>query len=161
MNRMHNDLWQSFDSSFGGLGNFGRSQDPLRNLFRIVEEDGKRKVRVQFDAENVKPEDIEVKAVGNDLEIRAKSEDKGDYHSIYQEYTRRFTLPQGVKPDEMTCKFENGVVTLEAPYTPPAIEAETINSKQIPIKLEPGSQQQQEQQSKEIPIKREAENQRS
>ncbi|XP_055337160.1 major egg antigen-like [Paramacrobiotus metropolitanus] len=139
MDRMQSDIARSFSEFFPN----GVQSQQRSSMFRLVEEDGKKKVRVQFDATGIKPEDIEVKTSGNELEIRARQEEKGEYHSIYQEYSRRLTLPEGVKAEELSCKFDDGLVTLEAPYTPPAIEAKPEEgqtalegAKEIPIKHE-------------------------
>lgn len=144
---MQTDLWRSFGQDFPSMG-ITRSQDPTRNLYKIVEEDGKRKVRVEFDVENIKPENIEVKTMGNHVEIRAKLEEKSNYHTLYQEYSRRIGLPDGVNPQEMTCKFEDGVVTLEAPYSPPAVESGE-NSKKIEVQHDEAAKSS----PPEIPIK--------
>lgn len=131
MDRMHNDLWHS--SSL--LENPQGSQRGKMNqdLFHIVEENGKKKMRIVFEAERCKPEDIEIKAKGNHLEIKARTEEKGEHFQSIQEYSQYVTLPEGVKAEELTCQFEGGMVTLEAPYTPPAIEA----PKDIPVQKEP------------------------
>jgi HSP20 family molecular chaperone IbpA len=150
MARMQNEMWRNLESSFPmsrNLDDFGGGQ----NFTRIVGENGKQKLQVQFQAENCKPEDIEVKTKGNMLEIRAKQEDSGKDYSSYHEYTQLLTLPDGVKAEELTCKFEDGVVTLEAPYTKPALEAGG-ESKEVQVE-----HQKSEPVRKEIPIKREQE----
>jgi len=144
MARMQNELWRNVD----GFPREPECFNAGQNYFKIVEEDGKQKMRVQFQAENCKPEDIEVRTKGNLLEIRAKQEESGQDYSSYHEYTQSITLPVGVKAEELTCQFESGVVTLEAPYVKPAVEA---NAKEVPVQ-----HQQPEPVRKEIPIKHEA-----
>jgi len=143
MSRMQNEMWRNFNDSPRVPEYFNAGQ----NVFKIVEEDGKQKMRVQFQAENCKPKDIKIKTKGNLLEIRAKQEESGDNYSSYHEYTQALTLPEGIKSEELTCQFEDGVVTLEAPYTKPTLEAGS-DAKTVSIK-------QAEPVRKEIPIKRE------
>jgi len=148
MARMQNEMWRNMD-----VYSPVRMPDPEyfnagQNLFKIVEEDGKQKMQLQFQAENCKPDDIEVKTKGNLLEVRAKQEETGKDFSSYHEYTQMITLPDGVKADELTCRFEDGLVTLEAPYTNPALE--TGAKKDLPVE-----HQQSEPVRKDIPIKRE------
>jgi len=59
------------------------------------------------------------------------------------------TLPDGVKAEELTCKYEDGVVTLEAPYVKPALEGGESRDVQV-------QHQQAEPLRKEIPIRRES-----
>ena len=153
MNQMQRDMNQVFGRDLVDWPSLtSRDQNPTEGIFRVVEEDGKKKVRVHFDAHDIKPEDIEVKSSGNRLEIHAKTEEKSDYHHLYQEFSRTFTLPEGVKAEELTCNFEDGLLTLEAPYTPPAIEGQ--ETKKIDIKRE-----EREPVRKQIPIKQQDQNQ--
>ncbi|OQV18122.1 hypothetical protein BV898_07709 [Hypsibius exemplaris] len=154
INRMENLMAHMQNEMRRDLNSFlplVRNQDYFdggQNLINIVGENGKQKLQVKFQAENCKPEDIEVKTKGNLLEIRTKQEDNGKDYSSYHEYTQMLTLPEGVNAEELTCKFEDGVVTLEAPYTKPALQAG--ETKDVPVEHQPA-----EPVRKEIPIKRE------
>ncbi|VDP40888.1 unnamed protein product [Soboliphyme baturini] len=51
------------------------------------------------------------------------------------EFSREYTLPDGVKPEEVTCKYlADGRLTIEAPCTAPALPASA--DKDIPVKHE-------------------------
>ncbi|XP_070381746.1 alpha-crystallin A chain-like [Dermacentor albipictus] len=77
-----------------------------------------------------KPEEISVKAVDDCIEVRAKHEEESEDGSSYvkREFTRRFTLPEGVKAETVTCALlSSGVLAIEAPKPePPKKKPRTI-----------------------------------
>ncbi|XP_075528687.1 heat shock protein beta-1-like [Dermacentor variabilis] len=77
-----------------------------------------------------KPEEISVKAVDDCIEVSAKHEEESEDGSSYvkRELTRRFTLPEGVKAETVTCVLlPSGVLTIEAPKPePPRKKPRTI-----------------------------------
>ena len=82
MARMQNDLWRNvepFNRDFNNVEYFGAGQNPIK----IVADNGTQKIQLQFQAENCKPEDIEVKTKGNSVEIRAKQEESGKDYASY------------------------------------------------------------------------------
>jgi len=90
----------------------------------IVEEEGKKKFKLVFDASHFKPNDINVKTNGRRLSISARHETKEKGREEKYEYKREYELPEGVKAEEVTCKYTNdGQLVVEAPYTPPAVES--------------------------------------
>uniref|UniRef100_A0A914D294 SHSP domain-containing protein n=1 Tax=Acrobeloides nanus TaxID=290746 RepID=A0A914D294_9BILA len=85
----------------------------------IVEEDGVKKFKLEFDVRRFKPEDVKIKTNAKDriLQIEAKTADENSKF----EYFRKVSIPEGVQPTELTCKFKgDGVLEFEAPYTEPA-----------------------------------------
>ena len=83
----------------------------------------------------VKPEDVTISVLGDTLSISASHRDeqsRDDEGYSYREITRgsfsrTVTLPAGVKADEATATFENGLLTLHLP------KAEEAKARQIPI----------------------------
>ncbi|MEX2465277.1 MAG: Hsp20/alpha crystallin family protein [Gemmatimonadota bacterium] len=55
---------------------------------------------------------------GEKMEERAEGEDERRYHvweRSYGSFRRSFTLPRTVKADEITARFDNGVLTIDLP----------------------------------------------
>ncbi|XP_075528689.1 heat shock protein beta-1-like [Dermacentor variabilis] len=77
-----------------------------------------------------KPEEISVKAVDDCIEVSAKHEEESEDGSSYvkREFTRRFTLPEGVKAETVTCGLlSSGMLAIEAPKPePPRKKPRTI-----------------------------------
>ena len=89
----------------------------LRNP--IVEEDGVKKFKLEFDVRRFKPEDVKIStdAKKKTLTIEAKYSDENSKF----EYQRTISVPEGVTPADITCTYKSdGVLLLEAPY----VEAE-------------------------------------
>jgi len=85
----------------------------------IVEENGIKKFKLEFDVRRFKPEDVKISTDTKEktLTIEAKYSDE---HSKF-EYQRKISIPEGVTPAELTCTYKSdGVLLLEAPYVEPA-----------------------------------------
>ncbi|XP_064483937.1 alpha-crystallin A chain-like [Ornithodoros turicata] len=91
------------------------------------------KFALNLDVRNFAPEDISVKTTENVIEIHAKHEEKSDDHGyVLREFTRRYTLPEDVDPEAVTCNMSaRGVLTLQAPRKK-AVKEE----KNVPIAVE-------------------------
>ncbi|XP_064485571.1 alpha-crystallin A chain-like [Ornithodoros turicata] len=91
------------------------------------------KFALNLDVRNFAPEDISVKTTENVIEIHAKHEEKSDDHGyVLREFTRRYTLPEDVDPETVTCNMSaSGVLALQAPRKK-AIKEE----KSVPIAVE-------------------------
>ncbi|XP_065281225.1 alpha-crystallin A chain-like [Dermacentor albipictus] len=85
---------------------------------------------VNLDVRGYKREEISIKAVGDRVEVSAKHEEESEDGSNYvkREFTRRFTLPEGVKAETVTCALlSSGVLAIEAPKPePPSKKPKTI-----------------------------------
>lgn len=105
----------------------------------IVEENGTKKFKTFYDVSRFSPEDIHVKSSSKDgkVTITAKREHSQDGVTLKDEFHREFSVPEGVKIQEMTCTYtEEGGMVLEAPYDPPSTETQTKTPKEpksIPI----------------------------
>ena len=85
----------------------------------------------------IKPEEIDIKVVGNSVtikgEIKAEEEiERGDYihrERRYGKFCRAVTLPGEVEPDKAKAEFENGVLTLTMP------KSEESKPKSIKVKV--------------------------
>ncbi|MFH4981330.1 hypothetical protein AB6A40_008039 [Gnathostoma spinigerum] len=149
LERQIRDMEQHFDRSFG----FPRFQPswwedfiPLQEgehptfieSYRIknpiVEENGVKKLKLEFDVRRFRPEEVKVStnAKENLLTVQAKHEDANSKF----EFHRKLTMPRGVIANELKCRFTSGgVLQIEAPVeiTP---EAEPVKDTDIPVKHE-------------------------
>ena len=105
------------------------------------------KFRVNFDVQNFDPNSVQVKLDGNNLQVQAKHEKKGDGHYEYREFVRHVTVPNNVEADQLKCKMDkDGVLRFEAPLK--QIEAKESRERNIPIEMvnrnKPAVEQQKE-----------------
>ncbi|KAK3597943.1 hypothetical protein CHS0354_042288 [Potamilus streckersoni] len=93
-------------------------RDPI-----VTEADGTRRMKVQLDLSQFKPEELNVTVKEGQVTVHAKHEDKSDTSHVYQEFSRSFVIPEGVDADTLSCSLSrDGVLTLtSAPL--PMIEA--------------------------------------
>ncbi|XP_065829628.1 heat shock protein 27-like [Oscarella lobularis] len=103
----------------------------------IVDEgDGTKKLHWSFDVSGFKPEDVSIRTQNGKLEVKAKHEDKSDHHEHVREFTRIVNIPEGAGLEGMASKLnDKGLLTIEAPYTPPAIEQKATETV-IPVQHE-------------------------
>lgn len=87
----------------------------------VTEKDGSRQLKLQLDVRQFKPEEISLKTKDNMLHVHAKHEEKTKNSQVYKEYSRHFSLPEGLKVDNLKSVLSpEGVLTISAPL--PAIE---------------------------------------
>ena len=86
---------------------------------RVSYDEGK--FQVEFDVQDYRPEELSIKTEGDVLVVLAKHETKGDGGSksssyVSKQFEQRFTLPSGVKPEDITSALsKEGVLTVTAP----------------------------------------------
>jgi HSP20 family molecular chaperone IbpA len=139
MNRDLNRLEQNVQGGFPGnqLASLIDRGTILPNI--IVDQNGQRQTQFQFDTRGFKPDDITIKTEnGNKLVVSAKHEDKSEHHHHVREFRRLITIPEGVNFDQMQSRLSpQGVLTIQAPYNPPAIQQS--QDRVLPIKHETGT----------------------
>lgn len=121
--------------------------DPFREMMPIVGEERfafepafevketKDGYLFKADLPGVKQSDIDVSVTGNRIQIsgkrEAEKEEKGDtfytYERNYGSFTRAFTLPEGVKTENISADLRDGVLNVLVPKTPEA------QPKKIPV----------------------------
>jgi len=84
----------------------------------IVENNGIKKFKLEFDVRRFKPEEVNVITKNRELSIEAQKESD----DMKARYNCTVTIPEGVDPKAITCKYVEGKLTIEAPYEPPAGE---------------------------------------
>lgn len=88
--------------------------------------------QVCVDVQHFLPKEIEVKTENNTIIVNAKHEEKEDEHGfISREFTRRYTLPEGYKAEDVVSTLSSdGILTIKAP-SPAAVEGEIEGKKVI------------------------------
>jgi len=96
--------------------------DNLKSPLIRDESDGKT-LRLRFDVQQYKPEEVTVKTVDNRLLVHAKHEEKTPSRTVYREYNQEFMLPRGTNPELISSTLStDGVLTVEAPLPQLAIQ---------------------------------------
>jgi HSP20 family molecular chaperone IbpA len=87
--------------------------------------------RVKFNVQNFKPEEIDLKVVDNILRVHAVHKSFEDGSNVHSEYSRQFTLPEGIDLEAMKSTLgEEGVLEVEIPLAP-----EKPKQRKIQIKM--------------------------
>ena len=101
-------------------------------------------LRLTFEVPGVKPEDLSVTVENGVLTVCGEKHQERDtqengrsrgFERRYGRFERSLTLPQGVDPDQVSARYENGVLTVELPKTAEA------RPRSIPIQAGSGSKQ--------------------
>jgi len=87
---------------------------------------------VRLEIQNFQPDEISVKAVDRYIMVEGKHEERGERLGlISHQFTRRYVLPDGVNPDNITCSLtSNGILTLAAPR-----HIENVPKKEVKITI--------------------------
>jgi hypothetical protein len=141
LSQMERDLSRAFSSlGVSRPGELGFFSPQTESESGGVEgkEPGKYAMNI-FLGNNIGPEDVKVSCKDNIMTIDAKKEYKSEDGNsrVYQEYMRKFTLPQGVDMKEIKSELTpEGYLRIEAPVHRQAIEEQKKQPQAIPIKKE-------------------------
>jgi len=87
--------------------------------------------RVKFNVQNFQPEEIDLKVVDNILRVHAVHKSTADGSNVHREYSRQFTLPEGIDLEAMKSTLsDDGVLEVEVPLAP-----EKPKQRKIQIKM--------------------------
>lgn len=114
------------------LGDHVEESLPKNVGWRLIEDKEKkeRKIHLDLPVKNYKPEEINVSAKDGTLTVKASHQHEKDGEKVFRECVRKFTLPKGVKEEDLNCNLTaEGVLSIEA-KAPEAIED---GEKKIPI----------------------------
>jgi HSP20 family protein len=110
--------------------------EPLRRLFeggeekamiRVEEEVTDNELTIRAELPGIDPDkDVEISVAEGQLNIRAERQekteqkDRGSYRSEfrYGSFARSIPLPQGVKQEDITATYKDGVLEIKAPVPP-------------------------------------------
>lgn len=114
-----------------------RTQAVVQSSGQSEVKNDKDKFEVMLNVSHFKPDEIDVKVVGNFVVIHGKHEEKSDEHGFIQrEFTRRYALPEGTELETVKSSLSaNGVLTITVPKK--AIEP-SPNELIIPITMAKG-----------------------
>lgn len=129
-------MTEDFDRMWNTLG-FGSGQGESgmwSPAIEVAERDGKFMVHAELPG--IKPEDVQVELNENDLVIKGerKYEHKDESGSVrrtersYGSFYRSIPIPEGINPDQIDAKFDNGVLQITAP-----MPARQSNTRSIPV----------------------------
>nr|XP_046267370.1 heat shock protein beta-1 [Scatophagus argus] len=90
---------------------------------------------VSLDVKHFSPEELVVKTKDGVVEITGKHEERKDEHGfVSRTFTRKYTLPPSANVEKVASSLSpDGVLTVEAPLIPPAIESSETT---IPVKVD-------------------------
>lgn len=118
LNNLHNQVNSLFNDAFGGSMSLTSGLTPATDVFS-----DKNGLTVEAHLPNFKDEEISVEQHQNELEIKAEHQEKeesDDRKYLVREsankYYRRFTLPKNADADNISAKFEDGVLRVTIPY---------------------------------------------
>lgn len=72
--------------------------------------------RITMDLSGYKPEDVHVSLKDRVVTVEGKFEQKDEHHRLYQEWSKKYTLPESADLDKMKSMIDSdGVLIIEAP----------------------------------------------
>ncbi|CAG5128517.1 unnamed protein product [Candidula unifasciata] len=91
---------------------------PVKNPI-ITEADGSRKLRLQVDIGEFRPEDVVVKTMERKLIVHAEHEEKSSGRTLHKEFNKEYDLPESVDPATIQAYIaDDKILTIEAPLKP-------------------------------------------
>jgi HSP20 family protein len=149
INEMQREMNQLFSRFFGEGEQVGnRWQSQIESYVPQIESSVRdNTLWVKADLPGIDPKDVEVTVEGNRLTLRGQRKaehersDEGYFHCErqYGSFVRSFTIPDGVKAEDIQAKYHNGVLELTVPLPAEmlpkkvniAIEGQTSGQKQL------------------------------
>lgn len=117
------------------MGDHTEESLPSNVGWRLIEDKDKkeRKLHLDLPVKNYKPEEVNVIVKDGFLTVKATHQQEKEGEKVFRECIRKFTVPKGVKEEDLKCNLTaEGVLNIEA-VAPPAIEE---GGKKIPIQYE-------------------------
>ncbi|KAJ7304950.1 hypothetical protein JRQ81_010649 [Phrynocephalus forsythii] len=86
------------------------------------------KFSVNLDVKHFSPEELQVKVLGDMIEVHGKHEERQDEHGyIAREFNRKYKIPADVDPLSITSSLSSdGVLTVNGPRKPTEVPERTI-----------------------------------
>ncbi|KAF8788747.1 heat shock protein Hsp-12.2-like [Argiope bruennichi] len=105
------------------------------NGYVSLSEPDRGQFKIMLSVAQFMPDEIKVKTIANNVVIHAKHKEKVDEHGfVSREFTKRYILPEGVKPDTVKSTFsKNGILTITAPKN--IIQLPNRNERIVPIEV--------------------------
>jgi HSP20 family protein len=136
LDEMQREMNHLFSRFFGeGEQGGSRWQSSLESYVPAVESWVRdNTLYVKADLPGIDPEDVEVTVEGNRLTLRGhrKAESEGAENGYghrevqYGTFIRSFTIPEGVKAEDIQARYHNGVLELSIPL-PESVQPKKVN----------------------------------
>ena len=115
---LRDEVNRLFTRTMGEGSSSGSAWTPAVDIF-----DAADAIVLKAELPGLSPDDIDIEIDDNVLTLKGERRfeetvEEGRYYRVeraYGSFGRSLTLPQGVKPDEITATFENGVLTVRVP----------------------------------------------
>lgn len=115
---LRDEMNRLFNRTVGDGVSSGSSWTPAVDIF-----DAQDEIVLRAELPGLTPEDIDIEVDDNVLTLKGERRfqetvEEGRYYRLersYGQFQRSVTLPQGVKPDEISAGFDNGVLTVRVP----------------------------------------------
>ena len=115
---LRDEMNRLFTRTMGEGASAGSSWTPAVDIF-----DAADAIELKAELPGLSPEDIDIEVDDNVLTLRgerrfAETVEEGRYYRLersYGSFQRSVTLPHGVRADEITAGFDNGVLTVRVP----------------------------------------------
>jgi len=118
MERMRRQMFQLVPPEMLMIPTYDGVCSELEPSVPVVDENGERKLKMEFDVKNFKPEEVKVKMLGNNvLQVCAEHEESNDEGATRRRlFVRQYRLPKGVDVEHLRPSLsKDGVLTIEAP----------------------------------------------
>jgi HSP20 family protein len=136
INEMQREMNEMF-SRFFGEGEQVSNRWPSRNESYVPQIESavrENTLYMKADLPGIDPKDVEVTVEGNQLTLRGerKAEHEGNdggyvHREVrYGSFVRSFTIPEGVKAEDIQAKYQNGVLELSIPL-PASMQPKKVN----------------------------------
>jgi HSP20 family protein len=136
INEMQREMNEMF-SRFFGEGEQVSNRWPSRNESYVPQIESAVRdntLYMKADLPGIDPKDVEVTVEGNQLTLRGerKAEHEGNdggyvHREVrYGSFVRSFTIPEGVKAEDIQAKYQNGVLELSIPL-PASMQPKKVN----------------------------------
>jgi HSP20 family protein len=135
INEMQREMNQLFSRFFGEGEEGNRWQSQIESYVPQIESSVRdNTLWVKADLPGIDPKDVEVTVEGNRLTLRGQRKaehersDEGYFHCErqYGSFVRSFTIPDGVKAEDIQAKYHNGVLELSVPL-PASVLPKKVN----------------------------------
>jgi HSP20 family protein len=120
LDSLQGDMNRLFDRFFEGRGTNGASRRWIPAMDLVETEDA---LVLRGDLPGMSEDDVDIEIKDSVLTVsgerKSEHEDKGEgYHRVeraFGRFSRSLNLPQGVEPDRVEAKFDNGVLEVRIP----------------------------------------------
>ena len=127
---LRDEMNRLFNRTVGDGVSSGSAWTPAVDIF-----DTDQAIVLRAELPGLTPEDIDIEIDDNVLTLKGERRfeetvQEGRYYRLeraYGHFQRNVTLPQGVKPDEISASFDNGVLSVQVP------KAEEVRPRKIAV----------------------------